>query len=326
MATIRDIAVRAGVTATTVSRVINNRGYISKETREKVRRAMAEMHYQPNELARALSKRRANTIVAIVPHVAHPFFASLISSLEQAAAERGYKLLLCNSRQQPEKESEFLAMSVSNNAAGIILCSKNVCAQHLQQLEIPIVNLERDEEWGETVTIHCDNYQGGKLAALHLIDRGCTHLLHFGGITGKHMPADLRGEGFADVCRDKGISFTVLTADPETYDSMHYHSLIEDALRSHPETDGIFASSDLIAAQILQVCSRMGIAVPGQMKVVGFDGTMVAFLTSPTITTIRQPVPEMARLSIEHIDKLLRGERVPNDMTMPVDLIQGEST
>ena len=154
MATIRDIAVRAGVTATTVSRVINNRGYISKETREKVRRAMAEMHYQPNELARALSKRRANTIVAIVPHVAHPFFASLISSLEQAAAERGYKLLLCNSRQQPEKESEFLAMSVSNNAAGIILCSKNVCAQHLQQLEIPIVNLERDEERGETVTIH----------------------------------------------------------------------------------------------------------------------------------------------------------------------------
>ena len=118
----------------------------------------------------------------------------------------------------------------------------------------------------------------------------------------------------------------MLTADPETYDSMHYHSLIEDALRSHPETDGIFASSDLIAAQILQVCSRMGIAVPGQMKVVGFDGTMVASLTSPTITTIRQPVPEMARLSIEHIDKLLRGELVPNDMTMPVDLIQGEST
>ena len=185
MATIRDIAVRAGVTATTVSRVINNRGYISKETREKVRRAMAEMHYQPNELARALSKRRANTIVAIVPHVAHPFFASLISSLEQAAAERGYKLLLCNSRQQPEKESEFLAMSVSNNAAGIILCSKMYAPSTCSSSKFPSSIWNVTRERGETVTIHCDNYQGGKLAALHLIDRGCTHLLHFGGITGK---------------------------------------------------------------------------------------------------------------------------------------------
>ena len=105
LATIKDIATRAGVTATTVSRVINNRGYISKETREKVHRAMAEMHYQPNELARALSKRRANTIVAIVPHISHPFFAFLISCLEEAAAERGYKLLLCNSRQQPERSA-----------------------------------------------------------------------------------------------------------------------------------------------------------------------------------------------------------------------------
>lgn len=326
LATIKDIATRAGVTATTVSRVINNRGYISKETREKVHRAMAEMHYRPNELARALSKRRANTIVAIVPHISHPFFAFLISCLEEAAAERGYKLLLCNSRQQPEKESEFLAMSVSNNASGIVLCSKNVCAQRLRQLEIPIINLERDEEGGETIAVHCDNYQGGRLAALHLIERGCSHLLHFGGITGKRMPADLRSKGFSDVCEKHGVPCTVLTADPETYASLRYCPLIEEALRSHPETDGIFASSDLIAAQVLQVCARMGISVPGSMKVVGFDGSLVASLTSPTITTIRQPVPEMARLCVEHIDKLLRGELVPNDMTMPVELVQGESS
>lgn len=326
MATIKDIAARAGVTATTVSRVINNRGYISQETRDKVHRAMTEMQYQPNELARALSKRRSNTIVAIVPHISHPFFAYLISSLERAAAERGYKLLLCNSRQQPEKESEFLAMSVSNNASGIVLCSKNVCAQQLRQLDIPIINLERDEEGGETVTIHCDNYQGGRMAALHLLERGCTSLLHFGGITGKRMPADLRGEGFADVCRERGIPHAVLTADAGTYASMRYCAMIEQALRDRPETDGIFASSDLIAAQVLQVCARMQIAVPERMKVVGFDGTLIASLTAPSITTIRQPVPEMARLCVEHIDRLLRGELVPSDVTMPVELVRGGST
>lgn len=328
MATIKDIAVRAGVTATTVSRVINNRGYISQETREKVRQAMEEMHYQPNELARALSMRRSNTIVAIVPHVSHPFFASLLSSLEEAAAQRGYRLLLCNSREQPEKVWEYLATSVSNNAAGIILCSNNICASCLRQLDLPIVNLERDEEGddGGTVSIHCDNYQGGRLAAVHLIERGCRSLLHFGGITGKRMPADRRGEGFADVCREAGVSCTVLTAEQKTYELMRYRAFIEKALRDRPETDGIFASSDLIAAQALQVCASLGRSVPERMKIVGFDGTLVASLTTPTITTVSQPVREMAQLCVEHIEKLQRGELVPNDVTMPVQLIQGEST
>ena len=94
MATIKDIAARAGVTATTVSRVINNRGYISEETRKKVTQAMQEMNYQPNELARSLAKAHSNTIGVIVPHISHPFFSKMISALESAAAKRGYKILL----------------------------------------------------------------------------------------------------------------------------------------------------------------------------------------------------------------------------------------
>ena len=328
MATIKDIAMRAGVTATTVSRVINNRGYISRETREKVRQAMEEMHYQPNELARALSMRRSNTIVAIVPHVSHPFFASLLSSLEDAAAQRGYRLLLCNSREQPEKVWEYMATSVSNNAAGIILCSNNICPSCLRQLDLPIVNLERGEkEDGDgTVSIHCDNYQGGRLAAAHLIERGCRNLLHFGGITGKRMPADRRGEGFSDVCREAGVLCTILTADQKTYELMSYRAFIEEALRRRPETDGIFASSDLIAAQTLQVCAALGYSVPENMKIVGFDGTLVASITTPTITTVIQPVQRMAQLCVEHIEKLQHGELVPDNVTMPVRLLQGEST
>ena len=104
MATLKDIAQRAGVTATTVSRVINNRGYISEGTRKKVYAAMEEMHYQPNELARAFSKQYTNTIGLIVPHISHPFFIKVISNLESSAAEKGFKLLLCNSKEQPEKE------------------------------------------------------------------------------------------------------------------------------------------------------------------------------------------------------------------------------
>lgn len=126
MATIKDIAARAGVTATTVSRVINNRGYISEETRKKVTQAMQEMNYQPNELARSLAKAHSNTIGVIVPHISHPFFSKMISALESAAAKRGYKILLCNSKDQPEKETEYLDMFISNRVTGVVMASRDV--------------------------------------------------------------------------------------------------------------------------------------------------------------------------------------------------------
>ena len=129
MVTIKDIAQRAGVTTTTVSRVMNNRGYISDKTREKVWKAIEEMHYHPNEVARQLSRQHTNTIGIIVPHISHPYFAKLISDLENAAAARSYKILLCNSREQPEKEAEYLEMCVANKVSGIVLCSKNLQAE-----------------------------------------------------------------------------------------------------------------------------------------------------------------------------------------------------
>ena len=183
MATIKDIAARAGVTATTVSRVINNRGYISEETRKKVTQAMQEMNYQPNELARSLAKAHSNTI------------SKMISALESAAAKRGYKILLCNSKDQPEKETEYLDMFISNRVTGVVMASRDVQIEKFHDLKIPIVNFEREENT-EAITIQCDNEQGGALAASHLADCGCCHLLHFGGIVGRDMPADRRGSSF----------------------------------------------------------------------------------------------------------------------------------
>ena len=291
MATIKDIAARAGVTATTVSRVINNRGYISEETRKKVTQAMQDMNYQPNELARSLAKAHSNTIGVIVPHISHPFFSKMISALESAAAKRGYKILLCNSKDQPEKETEYF---------------------------------EREENT-EAITIQCDNEQGGALAASHLADCGCRHLLHFGGIVGRDMPADRRADGFLRVCRERGIEGEVLLSDRLSYGSMHYESYIEKGLLEHPETDGIFASSDLIAAQVLQRLYAMGKRVPEDIKVIGFDDTVIAGITTPSITTIHQPIEEMSELSIAYIDRRRKGEMVPNVTTMPVTLVVRDS-
>jgi len=325
MATLKDVAEKSGVTATTVSRVINNKGYISEETRKKVWAVMKEMNYQPNELARAFSKQYTNTIGVIVPHISHPFFAKLINDLEAAAAKKKYKILLCNSNEQSKKEEEYLDMCVSNRVAGIILCSKYVKAEKFHALHIPIINIEREDNMAAT-TIQADNYRGGRMAAEHLIECGCKNLLHFGGVIGKDMPADQRAYGFTEVCNQAEIKSKVLQSDELVYGSMNYHAYIQKSLKENPEVDGIFASSDLIAAQVIQICTAMGIRIPEQIKLVGFDDVMIATLTTPTITTIHLPIKEMSEMSIEYIDKSLKGEMVPSIISMPVSLIEREST
>lgn len=135
-----------------------------------------------------------------MPHISHPFFIKVISNLESSAAEKGFKLLLCNSKEQPEKEQDYLDMCISNRVAGIVLCSKYVQTREFRKMNIPVVNLERGGD-DDTISVQCDNYQGGKLAAEHLIECGCKNLLHFGGVAGKDMPADRRADGFSDVCK-----------------------------------------------------------------------------------------------------------------------------
>jgi len=325
MATLKDIAKKTGVTATTVSRVINNRGYVSDKTRKKVYAAMKEMNYQPNELARALSKQYTNTIGVIVPHIDHPFFTKLISNLEAAAAARKYKIILCNSNEQPEKEAEYLDICVSNRVAGIVLCSKYVNAEKFGALNIPIVNFEREDD-AAAITIQCDNYQGGRIAAEHLIACGCKNLLHFGGVIGKEMPADRRANGFTDVCNTAGIKSRVVQCDELINASMNYHSYIEQGIKENLQVDGIFASSDLIAAEIIQVCTAMDIQIPERLKLVGFDDVLISTITTPTITTIHQPMKEMSEMSIDYIHKSLMGELVPNNIILPVKLMKRNST
>ena len=118
MATLKDVAKETGLTVSTVSRVLNNRGYISADARERVYEAMKRLNYQPNELARSLSKQTTNTIGVIVPHIDHPYFARLLSSLETAAYKSGYKLLLFNSGERDEKEDRYLEMCKGSRVAG----------------------------------------------------------------------------------------------------------------------------------------------------------------------------------------------------------------
>ena len=305
MATLKDVARETGLTVSTVSRVLNNRGYISKEAREKVYEAMKKLNYQPNEVARSLSKQTTNTIGVILPHIDHPYFSRLLSSLETAAYLNEYKLMVFNSNERDDKEVKYLEMCRGIRVAGIILCSGTVDVHRFEDLGVPLVTIERFLESG-TAAIECDNRQGGRMVAKHLAEKGCRKVVYLSGENAEPMPADDRALGFAEVCRQEGLDCL--------------------DLEEHPEIDGIFASSDVIAAQVIQICRKKGINIPDQIKLVGFDDSLISMLTSPAITTIRQPIPEMASLAVQTILRASNKEMVPSRTILPVSLVERETT
>lgn len=325
MPTLKDVAEKAGVTVTTVSRVINNRGYLSAETKQKVQQAMDELHYRPNELARSLSRQTTNTIGIITPHIMHPYFAQLISNLESAASHRGYKILLCNSKEDQNREAEYIDLCKSNRVAGIIFCGMILGPERYGQIDLPLVAIECNSPLFVS-TILCDNYAGGRLATEHLISLGCKNLLHFSGIINQEMPGDSREQAFTDVCEEHQVNYANIATRDNTYYSMDYLDFIRQTLIEHLETDGIFASSDLIAAQVIQVCASLGKKIPEDIKLVGFDDVNLSTLTTPQITTIHQPTKEMAEMAVSSLIKSREDQTVPSKIVLPVSLIRRQSS
>ena len=309
----------------TVSRVLNNRGYISEKTRERVYAVMRQLNYQPNEMARSLSKQKSSTLGVILPHIMHPYFAEFFGHLEAAASQQGYRILVFNSQGMDEREEECIEICKSNRVAGVILGSGSFHTEKFKNLNCPLSTMERFIDEG-AAGVECDNYMGGTLATEHLIEKGCRNLLHFSGVRETSMPADDRQRAFKAVCESRGVNWTVVTSERDDYDRMDYYTMIKEALEQYPETDGIFASSDVIAAQTIQVCRERGIDVPGRVKIVGFDDVLIASLTAPTITTIHQPVKEMAETAVAVLTRVINGETVPAQTMFPVSLIEREST
>ncbi|MGN0907002.1 MAG: LacI family DNA-binding transcriptional regulator [Bullifex sp.] len=325
MATIKDVSRETGLSIGTVSRVFNNRGYISQETRDKVEAAVKKLNYQPNALARSLSKSSSKIIGLILPHIAHPFFSDLLSSIENATREKGYSLMVFVSRGDEQAEAEMINRCRENRVCGLILCSGRFATQRIENLEFPVVCIERNPD-GAAFAIECNNRQGGRIAAEELISKGCTNLVSLAGIQGRKMPADERSIGFEEVCREKRVSFICLSYPPELYDRLDYTAFIEKVLTERPETDGIFASSDIIASQVLQVASSKGIKVPEELKVVGFDDSLIAAYTTPPLTTVHQPIKEMAQLAVDTLISI-KDERSATGCTiMNVSLVRRGTT
>ncbi|NLU52684.1 MAG: LacI family transcriptional regulator [Clostridiaceae bacterium] len=325
MSTLKDVAEKAGVTVTTVSRMLNNRGYVSEKTKKKIRQAMKELNYQPNAFARALSRQKSDFIGLIVPSASHMYFCKVIDYIEYFVSKNGFKLLLCNSNLEPQKEIEYFNMLNANKVAGVIIASRTQNIDKNIAIDAPVISIDR--VISPTIPSICsDNYQGGVLAAQHLIDKGCKKLLHISGSTNLNMDGNKRFFGFKEVCERNGIPYNVVDATEEQFLSMHYEDIINMILDNYPDVDGIFTSNDIIAAQVVGICRKRNIKVPEQIKVVGYDDIDLCTLVSPAITTIRQSVKEICQYAVECIIHKTDNKTIPSNVIFPVTLIERETT
>ncbi|PQP80179.1 LacI family transcriptional regulator [Paenibacillus sp. PCH8] len=329
MPKIEDVAKQAGVSVTTVSRVLNNRGYISQKTRDKVYQVMKEINYQPNEMARALFRRKSNMIGLVIPDVSHPFFSEMTYYLEYYADLQGYKLLLCNSDRDMNKERQYIDMLKKNQVDGIIMGSSVLDVGHYLGLNLPMVSLDR-EVADDIPIVSSDNLMGGRLATQLLMEKGCRQpAFVYRGISGPHHQALLangRAQGYDERLVAFGITPIHLQLDVSLEDEMDIEHEIVQFLAEHPDIDGIFASSDVIAAEVIQACRQSGKQIPEDIKVIGYDDVKIASLVTPRLSTIRQPIREMGERIIDLIVKQMDGEEVPKINILPVMLVEREST
>lgn len=323
MATIKDVAKVSGVTVTTVSRVLNNRGYIGEITRKKVYAAMEELNYQPNEIARSLFRRKSNFIGLIIPNVSHPFFAEITSYIEFYAYKAGYKILICNSYQDSAKEKDYVRMLKSNQVDGIIMGSHTLDTTEYLTPTLPIVAIDRNFSQGIPF-VTSDNYEGGLLATNLLIDRGCKKLAHISGPLELNTPANKRYEAFIQVAKDRKIDYVIKQAKLDIFES--YEKLVVKLLSEHLDVDGIFASSDMIAASIIHVASLIGKRIPEDLKIVGYDDINLATLIVPPLTTIKQPIEKMAELAVNILIDQMEGKIVDLENVLPISLIERKTT
>ena len=296
MATITDVARLAGVSKNTVSRYLNERGYISDKTRRAIASAIDELHYQPNQIARSLYTRRTNLVGLVIPNVEHPFFAAVTSRIEDELDSRGYKMILCNTLHSTRKERQYIDMLTANKVDGIIIGSHSIDIDY-SEVAAPVVALDRYLA-DDIPVVASDHAEGGRIAAQAFIDRHCHKVAQLVASGRVRTPSNLRHEAFANAMRLNGI--TCITHELQL-NQFQYSTYIETAKRvldEYPGLDGVF-SADPVAVAVQQEALRRGMCVPDDLFVYGYDGTYLAEAVYPQLPSIAQDYSALARQVVE---------------------------
>jgi DNA-binding LacI/PurR family transcriptional regulator len=330
MPTIKDVAEVSGISKTTVSRVINNKGYVSEEKKALVLKAMEELEYYPNLSARRLRGQLTTTIGVIVPKITNPFFSYLVDAIEQTAYEKGYQVLIFQSNEDPKKELTFLNLLKTKQVDGVIMTAVEndwtkvksftkhgpivLCNVYIDQSTVPIVRLNQ--------------YKGTYDGIKHLIERGHSKIAYCtGGFFGKEGKGKERNQGYKKALEEAGISINPNWVFVNQHSIEDGRQVLRQILEMEERPTAVFTGSDEIASGMIVEASVHGIQIPDDLAIMGFDDQPIAQLVSPKLTTIKQPVDQLGEKAINIIiEKLNDAESLNQYYEFPIELIIRQST
>ncbi|UCS92878.1 LacI family transcriptional regulator [Echinicola marina] len=333
-ATIHDIASKLGITASTVSRALNNHPRISDSTKKLVQKAAREVNYQPNNIAAALRNGKSKLIGIIVPTANRNFFSSVVRGIEEIANQLNYKVIISQSYENFEKETQTVDALLSARVDGIIMSiGKNTDNfEHLERVVekgIPLVLFDRITEEVEVNQVVIDDYIGAYKSVEHLIDNGYTKIAHFTNPRKINIYSE-RLRGYTDALKDNGLPFDqnlIIESNMQLEDGQQSTlKMLDEGI----EFDAIFSSSDYAAMGALQILKDKGISVPEEVGIAGFGNEPFTSFTTPSLTTVDQVSIPMGNVAAELFFELLKADPkkfVPQKTVLKPELIvRGSST
>lgn len=309
MTNIKTVAEHAGVSISTVSRVLSDKEfYIKEETREKVLAAVNELGYSPNVLAKGLKGGLSNNIALLIPNIENEMFPPIIKGVEDFVRRKGYNVILCNIDEDVEIEKYYINKLKQNLVDGFIVCSMLKNSDHIRQLhneDCPVVIVSR--YYGDNINaVIIDNYQAAYDATNYLIRTGNKRI----GIILGHTELSIYGqrlEGYKDAIKNAGIEYDEQLVIYETSGDNGLYQAITELLRKGVKIDALFATSDPKAIVTMKAIIDFGLKIPEDISVLGFDNIKISTLLNPPLSTVSQPFYEMGKLAAKKIINMING-------------------
>jgi LacI family transcriptional regulator len=331
--TMADVARQAGVSLMTISRAVNNKDDVSAETRQHVQATIERLGYRPSDIARGLVTKRTGALGLVVPDVSNPFFSEVVRGAEHVAYAENYSVLLCNTEEDTRRELAVLQSLEEKRVDGIVLCSSRLEENELEEMvsrhpAAVLINrrLEFADGQGEVGVVTLDDVAGGQMATQHLLDSGHRAVGFLAGPPASHS-GHRRTEGYRTAMAAAGLSqFSrwIKNCAPTVEGG---REAARDLLSAHPELTALFCFNDLVAIGVLQTCVGLGLAVPNDIAVVGFDDIPLTALVTPSLTTCRVSRYELGaqamKLLLERIGGCTEG---CGEIVLQAELIVRNST
>lgn len=322
--TLKDVAREAGVDRSTASRSLNGAYGVHASTREHVLAVARRLNYVPNRVARGLVTGRSHTMALVVSDIRNPFFAEVARGAEDAAYAANCDLVLCNSDLDPEKQMRYIESLLSKRVDGILMNSvANLSKAQQNQLlssGVPIVLFNRSSGLRNFSTVTADNIDGGKIAANYLIGLGHKIIAHLTGPR-KHGNLGERTDGFVHALQERGLPAPLIMHGLHTFDGGY--ALTKKLFSTNPNISAIFAGNDFMAFGCIRAAIELGIRIPEDLSLVGFDNVEIAQIVSPPLTTIHQPKRELGKAAMELLLQTVADpNREPEQRVISVRLIE----